>query len=158
MYLSLDSQRVSFTFNVAVGKICYSFYPKKSILEIDFRREEVILKTNFFRFVLIALFLFAYQVSTMHSTHHLAKEHIDCQLCAGSQQFDTNLHKTTFPIIIESNILEIGSLEQRVVLKRRLDFVQKPLVKRTDFTGMQHFFVMPIPLGYLSTAPPYTFS
>ena len=118
----------------------------------------MILKTNFFRFVLIALFLFAYQSSTIHSNHHLVKEHKDCHLCVGSQQFDTNLHETTFPIIIESISLEIGNLEQRVVLKRRLDFAQKPLVKRTDFTGMQHFSVMPIPLGYLSTAPPYTFS
>jgi len=35
--LRLDKQRVSFTFNVAVGKICYNFHPKKSILEIDSR-------------------------------------------------------------------------------------------------------------------------
>jgi len=118
----------------------------------------VIFKTNFFRFVLIALFLFAYQASTIHSTHHLVKEHIDCHLCASSQQFDTNLHETTFPIIIESISLEIGSLEQRVVLKKRLDLIQKPLAKRTDFTGLQHFSVMPIPLGYLSTAPPHIFS
>lgn len=118
----------------------------------------MILKTNFFRFVLIALFLFAYQASTIHSSHHLAKEHINCHLCAGSQQFDTNLHGTTFPIIIEANSLEIGNLEQRVVLKKRLDLTQKPLVKRTDFTGMQHVAVMPIPLGYFPNAPPHIFS
>ena len=143
---------------MAVGKICYSFHPKKSVHKVDPRREEVIFKTNFFRFVLLALFLFAYQSSTIHSTQHLLNKHKDCHLCVSSQQFDANLHETTFPIIIESNSLELGNLEQRVVLKRRLDFVQKPLVKRADFTGMQHFFVMPIPLGYLSTAPPYIFS
>jgi len=118
----------------------------------------VIFKTNFFRFVLIALFLFAYQASTIHSTYHLVKEHKDCYLCASSQQFDTNLHKTTFPVIIESISLEIGNLEQRVVLKKRLDLTQKPLTKHTDLTGMQHFSVVPIPLGYDTTAPPYTFS
>ena len=125
---------------------------------MDPRREEVILKTNFFRFVLIALFLFAYQASTIHSTHHLVKEHMDCHLCAGSQQFDTNLHETTFPVIIEPNSLETGKLEQRVVLKKRLDFIQKPLVKLVDFTGMHHYMVALIPLGYFSTAPPYIFS
>lgn len=118
----------------------------------------MILKTNFFRFVLIALFLFAYQSSTIHSNQHLLSKHKDCNLCVGSQQFDANLHETTFPIIIESNSLELGNLEQRIVLKKPLNLTQKPLVKRTDFTGMQHFSVMPIPLGYLSTAPPYTFS
>ena len=143
---------------MVVGKICYNAHPKKSVHKIDPRREEVILKTNFFRFVLIALFLFAYQASTIHSTHHLVKEHIDCHLCVGSQQFDTTLHETTLPAIVESNSLETGKLEQRVVLKKRLDFIQKPLVKRTDFTGMQHASVMPIPLGYLSTAPPHIFS
>lgn len=118
----------------------------------------MIFKTNIFRFVLIALFLFTYQLSTIHSNQHLLNKHKDCNLCVGSQQFDENLHKTTFPIIIESISLEIGNLEQRVVFKKRLDLTQKPLVKRTDFTGMQHFSVMPIPLGYLSTAPPHIFS
>ncbi|WP_415406355.1 hypothetical protein ACLHDG_11375 [Sulfurovum sp. CS9] len=118
----------------------------------------MIFKTNFFRFVLLALFLFAYQSSTIHSNQHLLNKHKDCHLCVSSQQFDTNLHKITFPIIIESNSLELGNLEQRVVLKKPLNLTQKILVKRTDFTGMQHFSVMPIPLGYLSTAPPYTFS
>jgi len=118
----------------------------------------VILKTNFFRFVLIALFLFAYQASTIHSTHHLVKEHIDCHLCVGGQQFDTTLHETTLPAIVEANSLETGKMEQRVVLKKRLDLTQKPLVKRTDFTGMQHVTVMPIPLGYFPNAPPYIFS
>ena len=118
----------------------------------------MILKTNFFRFVLIALFLFAYQSSTIHSNQHLLNKHKDCHLCVSSQQFNANLHETTFPTIIESNSLEFGNIEQKVVLKRRLDFLQKPLVKRTDFTGMQYFSVMPIPLGYYTTAPPFTFS
>ena len=118
----------------------------------------MIFKINIFRFILIALFLFAYQSSTIHSSQHLLNKHKDCHLCVGSQQFDTNLHETTFPIIIESISLEIGNLEQRVVLKKYLDLTQKPLVKRTDFTGMQHVTVMPIPLGYFSNAPPYIFS
>ena len=118
----------------------------------------MIFKTNIFRFMLIALFLFAYQSSTIHSTHHLVKEHIDCHLCVGSQQFDTTLHETTLPAIVESNSLETGKLEQRVVLKKRLDFIQKPLVKLADFTGMHHYMVALIPLGYLSTAPPHIFS
>ena len=132
-------------------------YPPQKNL-IDPRREEVIRKTNFFRFVLIALFLFAYQVSTIHSKYHLLKEHIDCHLCVSSKQFDANLHETTFPVIVEANILETGNLEQKVIYKKRLDFTQKPLIKLTDFTGMQHYIVALIPLGYLSTAPPYTFS
>lgn len=111
-------------------------------------------KTYFFRFVLLALFLLAYQSSTIHSSQHLLETDEDCQLCVSGQQFDENLHETTFPIILESHSIESANLEQRVVLKKRLDFAQKPLLKRTDLTGMRHFTVMPTPLGYFSTAPP----
>ncbi len=111
-------------------------------------------KTNVFRFVLLALLLLAYQSSTIHSTQHLLKTHEDCHLCVSGQKFDENLHETNFPIILESFTIESTNLEQRVVVKEPLDLLQKPLVKGTDFTGMQHFAVMPIPLGYVSTAPP----
>jgi hypothetical protein len=115
-------------------------------------------KTYFFRFVLLALFFLAYQSSTIHSAQHLLETDEDCHLCVSDHQFEENLHETTFPIILESHSIESANLEQRVVLKKRLDFTQKPLVKKTDLTGMQHFCISPIPLGYLSTAPPHTFS
>lgn len=111
-------------------------------------------KTNVFRFVLLALLLLAYQSSTIHSTQHLVKTHEDCHLCVSGEKFDENLHETNFPIILESFTVESANLEQRVVFKEPLDLLQKPLVQRADFTGMHHFSVMSIPLGYFSTAPP----
>jgi len=111
-------------------------------------------KTYFFRFVLLALLLLAYQSSTIHSAQHLVKTHEDCHLCVTGEKFDENLHETNFPIILESFTIAPANVEQRVVIKEPLDLSQKPLVKRTDFTGMQHFSVMSIPLGYFSTAPP----
>ncbi len=111
-------------------------------------------KTNVFRFVLLALLLLAYQSSTVHSTQHLVKIHEDCHLCLSGEKFDENLHETNFPVILESFTMESTNVEQRVVVKETLDLLQKPLVKRTDFTGMQHFAVIPPPLGYYSTAPP----
>ena len=111
-------------------------------------------KTYFFRFVLLALLLLAYQSSTIHSAQHLVKVHEDCHLCVTGEKFDENLHETNFPIILESFTIAPANVEQRVVIKEPLDLLQKPLVKRTDFTGMQHFSVMSIPLGYFATAPP----
>ena len=115
-------------------------------------------KTYFFRFVLLTLFLLAYQLNTTHSIKHLVKSNDDCHLCVSGQQFDANLHKTSFPIVLESYNIESAKLEQRTVVKKRLDFTQKPLRKKTDLTGMQYFAIAPIPLGYFSTAPPTTFS
>jgi len=115
-------------------------------------------KTYFFRFVLLTLFLLAYQLNTTHSIKHLVKSNDNCHLCVSGQQFDANLHKTSFPIVLESYSIESAELKQEIVVKKRLDFTQKPLLKKTDLTGMQYFSIAPIPLGYLSTAPPTIFS
>jgi hypothetical protein len=115
-------------------------------------------KTYFFRFVLIALFLLAYQSSTVHSSKHLLQKVTDCHECVSSEQFEHTVHQTIFPVIVESQSTESEHIEQRVTLKASIDHVQKPLVKRVDLTGLQHFCIPPIPLGYLSTAPPSIFS
>jgi len=111
-------------------------------------------KTYFFRFVLLSLFVLAYQSSTIHSSKHFFEAHEDCYLCESELQFDEMFHETTFPVILETYSIESANLEQRVVVKKRLDFMQKPLVQRTDYTGMQHYYVTDIPLGYFSNAPP----
>jgi hypothetical protein len=111
-------------------------------------------KSIFLRFAMIALFLLAYQSSTIHSTQHLLKTDKECSLCVNSKVLDGNLHETTVPVFIEATWLAVYTVEQSVVLKKRLDFVQKPLVRQTDFSGMQHFSVTPIPLGFFSHAPP----
>ena len=115
-------------------------------------------KTYFFRFVLLTLFLLAYQLNTTHSIKHLVKSSDNCHLCVSGQKFDENLHETSFPILLESYNIESAELEQRIVVKKRFDFTQKPLRIKTDLTGMQYFAIVPIPLGYLSTAPPTIFS
>ena len=111
-------------------------------------------KTYLFRFVMLALLLLAYQSSTIHSTQHLVETHKDCHLCLSGQKLEENLHETNFPIILESFTIAPANIEQRIVVKEPVDLLQKPLVQRTDFTGMQHFAVLSIPLGYFSTAPP----
>jgi len=113
-------------------------------------------KTYFFRFVLLSLFLLAYQSSTIHSSKHLFEAHEDCYLCETDIQFDETFHETIFPVILDSYSIVSANLEKRVVLKKHFDFTKKPLVKRADLTGMQHFCISSIPLGYLSTAPPKT--
>jgi hypothetical protein len=115
-------------------------------------------KTYFFRFVLIALFLLAYQSSTVHSSKHLLQKVTECHECLSSEQFEHTVHKTVFPSIVESHSTESENITQRVTLKQSIDFTQRPLVKQVDFTGLQNFSISPIPLGYLSTAPPTIFS
>ena len=115
-------------------------------------------KTNLFKFLLITLLLLTYQSSTIHSSQHLFEKHDDCHVCVSSKQLDGNLHQTSIPFIFESHAIEFVNSKQRVVVKKRLDLRQRPFVKRVDFRGMKDLCVKPIPLGYLSHAPPYTFS
>ena len=106
--------------------------------------------------VLSLLFLFAYQVNTVHSSQHFLEEQ-GCTLCEASPQLDDNTHNSSVPVHVELTSLEVTKVEQVVTCKKPIA-KQLPLVKRADFTGLQTFVVAPIPLGYFSHAPPHTFS
>ena len=106
--------------------------------------------------VLALLFLFAYQVNTVHSSQHFLEE-LGCTLCEASTELDANTHKSNVPVHVELTSLEVAKVEQVVALKKPI-VKQVPLVKRVDFTGLQTFVVAAIPLGYFSHAPPHTFS
>ena len=112
---------------------------------------------NISHILLSVLFLFAYVSNTVHSTQHLVKE-LDCHLCVASKQLDTNTHEISPVIFTELTILATVNTQQRISLKKSLTLTAKPLIKRVDFLGMRTFTVTPIPLGYFSNAPPYTFS
>jgi len=111
---------------------------------------------NIRHIVLSLLFLFAYQVNTVHSSQHFLEE-LGCTLCEASAQLDANTHESSVPIHVELTSLEVAKVEQVVALKKPIA-KQLPLVRRVDFSGLQTFLVTRIPLGYFSHAPPYTFS
>jgi len=111
---------------------------------------------NMTHIVLALLFLFAYQVNTVHSSQHFFEE-LGCTLCEASPQLDAKTHESSVPVHVELTSLEVTKVEQ-VVNRKKPIAKQLPLVRRADFTSLQTFVVSPIPLGYYSHAPPHTFS
>ena len=111
---------------------------------------------NMTHIVLALLFLFAYQVNNVHSSQHFLEE-LGCTLCEASPQLDANTHKSNVPVHVELTSLEVAEAEQVVAVKKPI-VRQLPLAKWVDFSGLQTFVVATIPLGYLSHAPPHTFS
>lgn len=115
-------------------------------------------KTVFFRFVLVALFLVSYQSSVVHTTKHALQKSSECYECVSSQQLEHAFYQTAVPFVLELGNVQLELTSQKVTPKLAVNTKQKPSLKRVDFTGLKHFFVSSTPLGYFSTAPPYTFS
>ena len=116
-------------------------------------------RTNvLFRFVLIALFLFAYQTTTIHTQHHHIAELGKCQVCDVSKTLGKAEHKTIFLEAAQSIAVEIEEIHTKQIVKDAFDLTQKPLPLRIDFRGWRLCETKTIPLGYFATAPPTPFS
>ncbi|MCF6244617.1 MAG: hypothetical protein L3J43_06235 [Sulfurovum sp.] len=112
---------------------------------------------NLSQLLLSLLFLFAYQINTVHSNQHFIEE-LECHLCDVSKQLEANTHETNVPVFVELNTLQTHRTAQRLSFKRPLDLTQQPQMLPVDFSELHTFLVPPIPLGYFSHAPPHIFS
>lgn len=114
--------------------------------------------TVLFRFVLIALFLFSYQSTTIHTKHHHIAELSQCHICKVSKELGTTQHKTLFSQHGESIAVEVSEVEEKRVAKASYDLTQIPELRDVDLDGMHCLCVDDIPSGYSATAPPHIFS
>jgi hypothetical protein len=111
-----------------------------------------------FRFVLIALFLFAYQTTTIHSKHHHIEGFGECQVCKASKSLGTSHHETLFSLQSENIGVEVSEVEEKRIVRTSFDLTQPPEEKTVCFEGMLAFEVTTPPLGFDAHAPPCTFS
>ncbi|UFH59746.1 hypothetical protein [Sulfurovum mangrovi] len=111
-----------------------------------------------FRFVLIALFLFAYQTTTIHSKHHHLEEFGGCQVCKASKSLGTSHHETLFSLQSESIAVEVSEIEEKKIIQASYDLTQTPEQETASYEGMIALSVPTLPLGFDPHAPPYTFS
>jgi len=112
---------------------------------------------NISHLLLSLLFLFAYQINTVHSNQHFIEE-LECHVCDVSKQLEANTHETNVPVFAELNTLQISRTERRLSIKKPLELRGQPEILGVDFSGLHTFAVEPIPPGYFSHAPPHTFS
>ncbi|MDD2451486.1 MAG: hypothetical protein PHU67_06195 [Sulfurovum sp.] len=111
-----------------------------------------------FRFLLIALFLFAYQTTTIHSKHHHLADFDGCQVCKASKSLGASHHETVFSLPSENIAVEVSEVEEKRVVRPSFDLTQIPERKILCFEGMLAFEVAAPLLGFDAHAPPSTLS
>lgn len=108
--------------------------------------------------LLIALFVGAYQNSTIHSKHHHIDEMSECHVCHTSEQLDHGHHQSTTPIVGENIAVKTRKHVEKIVVKTRFDHQDTPPFKKVDIVETHRYFVLSSPLGFLATAPPYPYT
>lgn len=114
--------------------------------------------SRMFHVALIALFLFAFQVTTLHTEHYLSEDSDGCQVCQVSEQLDGGQHHSSVDLIMDTPLLELSEVEEKVVIREAFDPTQKPERKSVELSGFKHFPPRLPLLAYYATAPPYIFS
>lgn len=104
--------------------------------------------------LLIALFVWAFQSSTIHFQHQEIDEISECNLCHTAEQLDLYQHNTSVVVFGESFAVKIRKHVEKIVLKSRFDYTDVPQFKRVNSVANQQYSVKPIPLGFNATAPP----
>lgn len=111
-----------------------------------------------FRLVLLALFLFSYQTTTIHSKHHFIDELSECQVCKAAKELGAAQHETAFLQVSETIAVEVNEVKEKKITKSSYDLMQSPVRCLNDFDGLTDIQLYIPFTGYFSTAPPYTFS
>ena len=108
--------------------------------------------------LLIALFVWAFQSSTIHFKHHSIDEISECNLCETSEKID--LHHQNSPAIVYNEHLatEARRSEEKIVVKSRFDYTDVPQLYLVDMVENRQYSAEPIPIGFNATAPPYLIS
>jgi hypothetical protein len=112
-----------------------------------------------FHFGLIALFLFAFQVTTLHTTHHLNEDSDHCHVCQAFKHLDgSHHHHASVDLVMDVAPLQVNEVEEKVEIREAFDLTQKYQRKSVDLSGFKRFKLQLSPLAYYATAPPYIFS
>jgi len=103
--------------------------------------------------LLIALFVWVFQSTAIHFKHHLIDKVSECNLCHTSEQLDLYHHSST--VVINENLaIKTRNLKENIVVKSRFDYTDMSQFMWVDIEECRRYTVEPMPLGYLSTAPP----
>ena len=104
--------------------------------------------------LLIALFLWAFQSTTIHFQHNDIDQISECNLCHTFQKLDLSHHNSSGVIVNENLAVKIRKRAVKVVVKSRFDYTDTPKLERVNITPNRQYTVGPISLGFQATAPP----
>ena len=108
--------------------------------------------------LLIALFVWASQSTTIHFQHHVLEEISECNICDASEHMKLYQHNSPVVVVNENLAVKTRNHIEKIVVKSRFDYTDVAQCKWVNIVDNRQYTVKSIPLGYLSNAPPYTFS
>lgn len=108
--------------------------------------------------LLIALFVWAFQSTTIHLQHSVIDEMSECNLCHTSEQLDLYNHHSSVVVVNENFAVKTKQHVEKVVVRSRFDYTAVPQFKWIDKVKNQNYALKPVSLGFNATAPPYPIS
>jgi len=108
--------------------------------------------------LLIALFVWAFQSSTIHFHHHTLDQISECNTCDTAQKLDLSLLHSSVVTVNENLAVKQREDVERVLVKSRFDYTVVPKQETILSIADQQYSVESIPIGFNATAPPYLVS
>jgi hypothetical protein len=108
--------------------------------------------------LLIALFVWAFQSTTIHFQHHELEEISECNVCDTFQKMKLYQHNSPVVVSNENLAVKIRREVEKVVVNSRFDYTDVPQFKQIDIVKKSQYTDRSVALGFHATAPPVYFS
>ncbi|UPT77993.1 hypothetical protein MN086_02330 [Sulfurovum sp. XGS-02] len=110
------------------------------------------------KLLLIALFVWASQSTTIHFQHHELEEISECNVCDTSQKIKLYQHNRHVVVSNENLAVNIRREVEKVLVNSSFDYTDVPQCKPIDIVKKSQYTDSSIVLGFNATAPPVSFS
>jgi hypothetical protein len=110
------------------------------------------------KLLLIALFVWASQSTTIHFQHHDHKEVSECNVCDASQKMKLYQHNTPVVVSNENLAVRIKREVETIVVNERFDYTVVPQPKYIKTIDNRQYCMVSRSVGFNATAPPAHFS
>jgi glutaredoxin len=109
------------------------------------------------KLLLIALFVWVSQSTTIHFQHHELEEISECNVCDTFQKMKLYQHNSPVVVINENPAIIIRREAEKIVVNPRFDYTDIPQFKQIDIVKHSQYTDRFLALGFNATAPPIYF-
>ena len=113
---------------------------------------------QFVKLLLIALFVWTSQSTTIHFQHHELAEISECNVCDTYRKMKLYQHNSPVVLSHDNLALNIRREVEKVVVNASFDYTDTPQFKKVDIVKKSQYTDKSVALGFNATAPPVYFS
>ena len=113
---------------------------------------------QFVKLLLIALFVWTSQSTTIHFQYHALEEISECNVCDTFQKMKLYQHNSPVVVSNENLAVKIRTEVEKVVVNARFDYTDVPPFKQIHILKKSQYPDRSVALGFNATAPPVYFS